>query len=445
MRGEFRRERELSSSTPLQNSPKILMELNFDKEMDALLRQRAGAEIAAERGVGNGGPAAASDARPHLDADEFSAFAANALPGASRLKAIEHLADCGQCRTVLSNIALRENKDPILSEPTVVASTVGQPSFIEQARSWFAFPKLAYTMAALALVFSGVVAFVVLRGGGNGDLAQMTPKEAEKAVGAKGAASDGDDTSASEPMPREVNSNASGSAANAATNSGAANSTAPGAPAAFAANSSANAPANAAGMAAKKSRVSSDDSPADIADADEKLLREKTKEDAKRDTAADTGLGGTVSSAKSNTPPAPVTKVPGAPGASLEDYAEKNRAQAQVAQNQMNNEAMSPDSARVMRKMPAPAKRAPEPAKDERENSAPRSRAETAPTRSVGGKDFRREGSVWIDTAYRGQATQNINRGTDAFSNLDSGLRSIANNLGGTVVVVWKSKAYRIQ
>jgi hypothetical protein len=35
--------------------------------------------------------------------------------------------------------------------------------------------------------------------------------------------------------------------------------------------------------------------------------------------------------------------------------------------------------------------------------------------------------------------------GTDSYKNLDGGLRAIADNLGGTVVVVWKEKAYRIQ
>jgi hypothetical protein len=37
-----------------------------------------------------------------------------------------------------------------------------------------------------------------------------------------------------------------------------------------------------------------------------------------------------------------------------------------------------------------------------------------------------------------------VRRGSHEFKKLDSGLRSIANELYGTVVIVWKGKAYRI-
>jgi hypothetical protein len=65
-------------------------------------------------------------------------------------------------------------------------------------------------------------------------------------------------------------------------------------------------------------------------------------------------------------------------------------------------------------------------------------------TRKVGGKTFRNSGGAWYDSAYHGQSTTNVHRNTDDYKKLDSGLRSIANELGGVVVVVWKDKAYRI-
>jgi hypothetical protein len=64
---------------------------------------------------------------------------------------------------------------------------------------------------------------------------------------------------------------------------------------------------------------------------------------------------------------------------------------------------------------------------------------------SVGGKTFKRENNVWYDSAYRGQATTNVTRGTNEYKKLDAGLRGITENLGGTIVVVWKQRAYRIQ
>ncbi len=66
-------------------------------------------------------------------------------------------------------------------------------------------------------------------------------------------------------------------------------------------------------------------------------------------------------------------------------------------------------------------------------------------TRVVGGRSFNNRNGVWYDTAYHGQATSNFRRGTEEYKKLDGGLRNIANTLGGTVVIVWKQKAYRIQ
>jgi hypothetical protein len=65
--------------------------------------------------------------------------------------------------------------------------------------------------------------------------------------------------------------------------------------------------------------------------------------------------------------------------------------------------------------------------------------------RRFGGRTFQRKEGVWYDSNYHGQATINVSRGTDSYKKLDSGLRSIADSMSGTVVVVWKSKAYRIQ
>ncbi|MEP7077122.1 MAG: hypothetical protein ABI878_15055, partial [Acidobacteriota bacterium] len=63
----------------------------------------------------------------------------------------------------------------------------------------------------------------------------------------------------------------------------------------------------------------------------------------------------------------------------------------------------------------------------------------------VAGKSFERKDGVWYDTAFHGQPTIDIHRGTPQFDLLDSGLKSIANNLSGVVVVVWKGRSYRIQ
>ena len=63
----------------------------------------------------------------------------------------------------------------------------------------------------------------------------------------------------------------------------------------------------------------------------------------------------------------------------------------------------------------------------------------------IGGKTFNRKNNVWYDASYNQQSTINITRGTEKYKKLDKGLRTIVENLGGTVIIVWKDKAYRIQ
>jgi hypothetical protein len=71
------------------------MEVEFDKEMDALLRQSA------TRGVPIG-----DTAKMHLDADAIAAFAENAVPQKSREIYTRHLAECDPCRKTLSSMML---------------------------------------------------------------------------------------------------------------------------------------------------------------------------------------------------------------------------------------------------------------------------------------------------------------------------------------------------
>lgn len=70
-------------------------------------------------------------------------------------------------------------------------------------------------------------------------------------------------------------------------------------------------------------------------------------------------------------------------------------------------------------------------------------------TRYVSGRRFAREDNAWIDSAYdSSKATINIKRGSEQFRAIvadEPGLGAIAEQLKGVVIVVWKSRAYRIQ
>jgi hypothetical protein len=191
------------------------MELNFDKEMDALLRQTARQQTTA-------GPPIAEAHLPeaHLDADTLAAFSANALPVKARERAMGHLVDCGNCRTILSNLVFFENEE---EESKAAFATVSAPaikgaSLVERIFSIFKFPALAYGMAALVLVFAGAIGVMVWRGASDGpQLAQLSKDEAMKPAP---AAAQQSDTGLVSNYTVQANSNSSAnslaSAANAA-------------------------------------------------------------------------------------------------------------------------------------------------------------------------------------------------------------------------------------
>jgi hypothetical protein len=65
--------------------------------------------------------------------------------------------------------------------------------------------------------------------------------------------------------------------------------------------------------------------------------------------------------------------------------------------------------------------------------------------RTAGGKKFEFRDGIWYDTAYTGQSKKDVKRGTEKYIRLDAGLRNIADQIGGTVVVVWNGQAYKIK
>ena len=73
------------------------MELEFDKEIDAILRKgRDGRGVL----VGDSPP----EPKKHVDADTIAAFAEGALPERAKLLYVEHFADCDPCRRQLSQV-----------------------------------------------------------------------------------------------------------------------------------------------------------------------------------------------------------------------------------------------------------------------------------------------------------------------------------------------------
>ena len=378
------------------------MELEFDKEIDAILRK---ARIAIGAGV------AALDAA-HLDADTIAAFAENALPDKAKLLYVEHFADCDRCRKLLSH-TIRMNTEAVTSDQGA-ASSFSAPS-AETTTPWyqriFRTPNLALTMGALVLAFSGFLGYLVLQEGTrNAEVSQVTEPQTTHG----GPYYGGEDGTA--------NSIAS---ANSAT------STTANAPASNAAAAMPASPANAASNSLAKETA-----PGDTATgADNKgfvldgIMTDSTK------TASDKPQPAPAAEPK----PAEERDERKAETEKLKDNADT----ALAGRRQDMDDARSRDAAPAAKKSGGPL-RSSGPVQNQ-SNQVNSNVFDMTVTRLVGGKRFENRNGAWYDSAYRGQGTTNVRRGTDAYKKLDGGLRNIADTLGGTVVVVWKEKAYRIQ
>ncbi len=383
------------------------MDLDFDKEIDTLLRKARD-----DRGM-NGG----DTAEMHLDADGIAAFAENALPEKTRVVFTMHLADCGRCRKILSNvIAMNVEAGP---ETAFVAAPVMAAASVPWYQKLFVFPNMAYVMGSLVLLFGGFFAYSVLlnsEGSLNSEVSQVADTQQKQ--------------SGPSAIFDEPNSPA---AANTAMNSANAMSSAE--------NKMVDPPSSI-----KRKEVTAPDvnsAPAAARSTTDVLIsREDTSERDKNMT-----LDG-VDAMSGKPAPLPFTAVP-------EDRAKDEKGDMALVKNKKNKADDKQDSlllsTRQMSEMPLSDARGRAKTTGPRNNqqnitqNQAANESEASVTRSVGGKNFQRKEGVWYDSAYHGQTTVNIGRGTDAFKKLDAGLRTIANTLDGVVVTVWKNKAYRIQ
>jgi hypothetical protein len=73
-----------------------------------------------------------------------------------------------------------------------------------------------------------------------------------------------------------------------------------------------------------------------------------------------------------------------------------------------------------------------------------------AETRTVAGRRFRKQGSVWVDTAYTSprRITAEYTRGSEGYRTLvgdEPEIKRIADQLDGEIIVVWKGQVYKIR
>ena len=367
----------------------------FDKEIDALLRQAA-------RGGENisGGS--------HLDADEINAFAEDVLPAQARLRAVRHLADCSRCRKVLSNTV--DFNTARLSEITPAVET--QTIIVPWYKRVFAFPQAAYAMGLTALVFAGIVFFIAsqnLMQNNSSEIAQID----EKSQIANSVFNGANTNSASLNSAAYANSN---SALTILPNSQTKN----------------NSPA-----VSVNSNVTATDKNSEPA---KPALKTAAPPD-KPELAESENSAGALPAAKNDNYTADGTATDSVSERQAELRNPASQAQSSTAPPPAASIQSLPINGRNTQAMRAMRNKAE--VKDE--NSIAKEANKTSETKNIGGKNFRRTGGIWYDAQYKGQKIINIARGSSDYQKLDDNLRSIADQLGGVVIIVTENKAYRIQ
>lgn len=452
------------------------MKSEFDREIDWLLRgqaktaRRGASSPARERSdrageQGNGRESASlsgAQYAAHLDADELSAYAENALPAETRSLYTSHLADCDDCRHLVAQLALAsghtyevEKKDE-RSEAAAASSS----SWGAWLASLFAPRALRYAGAALTVVIVGAIAFVALRQDSGRNLVAENRESEKETVGS---------ILRENPAEPSANAETTTTTATTATNM------------------------NAAPIATPANQPTARDGEASSLTKPEQLASAPVINPSAGAAAATSGgTGGAVNSNKTQNyagdfavgeaqrdaerravaelemKPAPPPKPVSANAAAREEVAKnaprdagegrvfKNKADEASGQNRAGGSGGAERNADVARAQPpasAPAElneiTASRPAaRRTRAQAIRREEAAETETRTVAGRRFRRRDGAWIDIDYTSQATTVMRRHSEQFRALaadEPELRRIADQLGGEIVVIWKGRAYRIK
>ena len=464
------------------------MNSDFDREIDRLLRGRAargGDALPGGPTRGNGRDAADGDGA-HLDADELSAYAENALPPPTRLRFAAHLADCDRCRKIATGIVLSsgvaaelERREAEAARPAAAPS----PSWRARLAALLSPRVLRFAAPALAICLVGAVAFVALRQSPQSltDIARQTatqPRESAPAAPTgtlpeAGQSTTGTTNSNLEPglvRPGTDDANTQQKSfpdqqRTAATAGTDAAPPAP-APAPVVADTATVAPlAGGAGApAAPKAadEIVAQPSPRDDAGgrkAAEPDPRSAAQAESKEKDAGPEAVARVYSGAANTTnvqqqaPKAAPSRRGGGGADDDAGYAQQRRndsARDEVSRAGERNTVQREVQREELKASPEPAARRRQ-ARPSPPTASQGTAADTEPreeTRSAGGRQFRRQGSAWVDTAYRSQPVTTLSRGSERYRALvadEPDIDRIARQLGGEVLLVWKGRAYRIR
>jgi hypothetical protein len=405
-----------------------------DSEMDVLLRRYAKSVDGAQNTA-------------HLDADELNAFAEGALPPAARSRYVSHLADCDDCRRVVSELAVASGRAQESGAPA--SRPVAVETWWQKIAGLFAPSRLRYAAFAAVLIAVAGIGYTVWRQSQETPAGLVSPdgpvhtSESARAPQAQEPASSAAAPAQSPAVARIVTQStpapvldqkqpASNEAPAPPPLAKPADAMARNEPKPLAATTQAAEPSGnaAAPSYAPPPPVETERERADIRSRDSQNLGylhgpQRAESVAKNKTIDDRSRAGEFSKAR-----------------------DEDRAITTADQPVTKSEVKEEDSGarRRSERTATLAKRSSEEGRQGAMQSDKAGPPEEADTRTVGGRKFKRQGNTWVDVKLKSSmSVHTVSRGTEDFDKLDSGLRSIAQQFGGPIVVVWKGKAYRIQ
>jgi hypothetical protein len=413
-----------------------------------------------------GGRVKSGAAAQHLDADELNAFAERSAPAAARSRYVSHLAECDDCRTLATQLSIAAGAAANAGAGAIEAES---GSLWQKLTSFFAPPMLRYAAFAAVLVVAVGVTFLALRNqrsdsqldAQNEQTSQTNQTQAsavKQSEAAAPAANQKPQTSASPSgiisQPAEnPNVDLKKDEAKVADNT-----TAPPKPEKESV-ASADQPVLAGKRAAAPVTVEQQPSFAPPPPGEAGRARTKSLED--RDAQRVASSSGPRKSEPSSDKLKEMDKSVGGISQTRQSEGDDNRARNNQAMNQQPTNQQSTNQQNQNRMLdsnaeaPRAGNLAVNRARDEESTEtarkpatgAARSDEKKAPEiRSAGGHKFRRQGNAWVDSKFKSSMSiTNVARGSDAFQALDPALRSMAEQLGGEVIVVSKGKAYRVR
>lgn len=382
------------------------MKQETNNEMDLLLRR-----------LGRRPDISVSDANgdvEHLDADELNAYAENVAPAAARARYTEHLAECARCREVVVQLSSAAGVIPVAE-----TLTAAEPSALKKFLATLFSPMvLRYAVPALGLIVVAAIGLVVLKQmkSEDGSIAQNASPQTPTSI---------TKTNEGEPPSAAFNKyDAAKPLANTPSTSSASPETHRGAPTAT--------PQAGPGDDASRDSL-----------AKSREQQPVTGGEAPPPKAADRIDEGKLQAEKQARKEAPSVQVANepAPAKTAEVASVENRKASEPAASSPAPAAKKVEELHMAQGAVARS-RAQRNDEDEKDKS-------DAETKIVAGRHFRKQGGIWVDTAYNfSRSATSLTRGSEQYRALiadEPSIKTIADELDGEILVVWKGRPYRIR